>query len=77
MFRRILLSFCLALALLVQVHAASAAGASPKVHRVAKGQTLGKIAKRYHVSIADLCEANHIRRRDPIHPGQELVIPTK
>ena len=56
-----------------------AAEAKPgqRIHVVASGQTLGKIAKRYHVTIAALCEANGIRRRDPIRPGQQLVIPSK
>lgn len=45
------------------------------VHVVAKGQTLGHIAKLNHVTIKELCEANHIRRRDPIRPGQKLIIP--
>ncbi len=39
------------------------------------GQRLGSIAKRYNVSIAAICKANGIKRRDPIHPGQKLVIP--
>jgi hypothetical protein len=48
-----------------------------RVHVVQPGQTLGKIAKRYGVSIAEITAANGIRRRDPIRPGQELVIPGK
>ncbi len=46
-----------------------------RTHVVAKGQTLGMIARRYHVSVADLCDANGIRRQDPIHPGEKLTIP--
>lgn len=46
-----------------------------RTHVVAKGQTLGHIAKRYHVTIKELCEANHIRRRDKIRPGQKLIVP--
>jgi predicted esterase len=44
---------------------------------VAEGQTLGGIARRYHVSISALCRANGIQRRSPIRPGQNLVIPDK
>jgi predicted esterase len=44
---------------------------------VASGHTLGRIAKRYHVTIEALCDANNISRRDPIKPGQKLVIPDK
>jgi LysM repeat protein len=46
-----------------------------KVHTVASGQSLGRIAKRYNVTVDELCEANGIKRSDPIKPGQELVIP--
>ncbi len=51
--------------------------AEAKTHTVYKGQRLGSIAKRYKVSIDALCRANGIRRSDPIHPGQKLVIPEK
>ncbi len=46
-----------------------------RVHVVARGHTLGKISKRYHVPIKELCEANNIRRRDPLKVGQRIVIP--
>lgn len=52
-----------------------APAAHAKEHVVAEGQTLGKIAKRYQISIAELCEANGITRREKIKPGQRLVIP--
>ncbi len=45
-------------------------------HKVYPGHTLGKIAKRYNVSIDALCHANDMRRTDPIKAGQELIIPT-
>lgn len=54
---------------------AGEATAKPKTHVVQSGQTLGRIAKRYSVSIQAICTANGIRRRDPIRPGQKLVIP--
>jgi LysM repeat protein/predicted esterase len=44
-------------------------------HTVAPGQTLGKIAKRYHVSVDALCAANGVGRGSALQPGQELVIP--
>lgn len=53
----------------------SAAFAEQKTHVVGKGQTLGRIAKRYHVSIKALCNANGLKRREKIKPGQKLVIP--
>lgn len=49
----------------------------PRVHTVYPGQTLGMIAKRYVVSVEAICNANGIRRRDPIRPGQKLAIPTR
>jgi LysM repeat protein len=75
--------FCAWLVVVVAVMAApgvaSAAEASGgrQVHVVYKGQRLGSIAKRYNVSIEALCQANGIVRRDPIHPGQRLVIPSR
>jgi len=47
----------------------------PSTHRVAAGQRLETIAKRYRVSIEALCDANRIRRHDKLKPGQVLVIP--
>lgn len=53
----------------------SPAAAAPVTHTVADGQSLGRIAKRYGVSIPAICTANGISRRDKIRPGQRLVIP--
>jgi uncharacterized protein YcbK (DUF882 family) len=47
----------------------------PHIHVVYRGQTLGTIAKRYHVSILALCRANGLKRSAPIKPKQKLVIP--
>ncbi|MBN1606154.1 MAG: LysM peptidoglycan-binding domain-containing protein [Polyangiaceae bacterium] len=66
----------IALILSISTGIASAASSStPRVHVVAQGQRLGSIAKRYHVSIAAICNANGIRRSDRLHPGQRLLIP--
>jgi predicted esterase len=46
-----------------------------KEHVVGEGQTLGKIAKRYQISIAALCKANGITRREKIKAGMRLNIP--
>src|SRR5687768_17290962 len=56
---------------------AAAAIADEGTHTVGEGQTLGRIAKRYNVTIEELCRANGISRREKIKPGQELVIPGK
>jgi len=46
-----------------------------ETHVVASGQTLGKIADRYNVTIAALCEANGIKRHAPLKIGLKLRIP--
>ncbi len=46
-----------------------------KLHRVARGQSLGAIARRYRIPIAALCHANEIERRDPLKVGMQLVVP--
>ncbi|HEX2876540.1 MAG TPA: LysM peptidoglycan-binding domain-containing protein [Polyangiaceae bacterium] len=53
----------------------AAGSASGKEHVVSDGQTWGKIAKRYQVSIAALCKANGATRRDKLKVGQRLSIP--
>jgi LysM repeat protein/pimeloyl-ACP methyl ester carboxylesterase len=63
----------LGVALLLPAAAASAEAGS---HTVGDGQTLGRIAKRYGISIETLCRANGITRREKIKPGQKLVIPS-
>jgi predicted esterase len=47
-----------------------------KEHVVGEGQTWGKIAKRYQISIEALCKANNKTRRDKIKPGMRLTIPS-
>jgi uncharacterized protein YcbK (DUF882 family) len=53
------------------------AHAADVVHVVAKGQTLGRIARRYNISIDTLREVNQLARGAPIRPGLVLVIPEK
>ncbi len=53
------------------------ASAAEIVHVVGKGQTLGRIAKRYRVSVDALREANGLGVGQRIHPGLSLVIPEK
>jgi uncharacterized protein YcbK (DUF882 family) len=47
------------------------------VHVVAKGQTLGRIAKRYNVSVDTLREVNGLEPGQRIFPGLKLVVPEK
>ncbi|HEY3254192.1 MAG TPA: LysM domain-containing protein, partial [Polyangiaceae bacterium] len=49
--------------------------AHAETHVVASGQTLGRIADRYNVTIAALCEANGLQRRAPLKIGFKLRIP--
>ncbi len=56
-------------------------GAAPKTsgdvvkHTVKSGETLGTIAKKYGVKMADLGAANNITDPQKIYAGMELVIP--
>jgi len=45
-------------------------------HRVRKGESLGKIAGRYGVSVAAIQRTNNIKNPNRIYVGMELVIPT-
>ncbi len=44
-------------------------------HRVYPGQTLAKIAKRYRVSVEELCAQNDLDCTRPLKPGALLTIP--
>lgn len=46
-------------------------------HVVSKGHTLATIARRYHVTVDQLVERNHLERRARLAPGDVLVVPTK
>ena len=47
---------------------------SKKIHIVKKGETLGKIAKKYKVSVDDLKKWNRGIKPDKLKIGQEIVI---
>ncbi len=59
---------------LISVLAASTAYAAdkPSVHVVQPGQKLAAIAKRYNISLDELCQANGLHKNSKIHPGQRL-----
>jgi len=44
-------------------------------HKVAPGESLWKISQRYGVSVADLAEANNLKKDSAIRIGQVLMIP--
>jgi LysM repeat protein len=53
-------------------------GPGEKVHTVAKGQSLGAIAKRYNVTVAAIRKRNDIKKGGRrIQPGDKLIIPKK
>ena len=44
-------------------------------HRVARGETLGRIAGRYGTTVAEIARVNKLRSPYMIHPGDDLLIP--
>ncbi len=49
--------------------------AAQATHVVRAGQSLARIARRYHVTVADLAAANQLSPSAAVRPGQELRIP--
>ena len=49
--------------------------AGEQIHVVASGETLGGIARRYGLTIADIVEANNLTNPNALSIGQELLIP--
>jgi membrane-bound lytic murein transglycosylase D len=58
-----------------RVAAQTRAVASSRTHKVANGQTLSHIAKRYNVTVASLRTANRLGRSGAVKAGQVLRIP--
>jgi LysM repeat protein/predicted esterase len=52
------------------------ANSERQTHVVAQGNTIGKIAHRYHVHEESILRANGLRRADHLKLGQTLVIPS-
>ena len=48
-----------------------------RYHKVRPGETLYRIARRYGISVSELCRFNNISPNQAIHPGQELLIPSE
>jgi len=71
---RVLLAVLLVLMLSGTV-ALNAAAADPVVHTVKWGETLGWIAWRYRVTVADIMDANGLTNANYIYAGQKLTIP--
>ncbi len=71
--------FRASLALLVGVVclAASAQVEAQRTHTVRPGQSMSRIARRYHVGVWDLALANRRRPSGTLRPGQTLVVPPR
>ena len=54
---------------------AVAAAASPSVHVVNHGDTLLSIARRNHISVAELTRANHLEPSAKLSLGMKLIVP--
>lgn len=57
------------------VAVAAAAAAPPSVHVVNHGDTLLSIARRNHISVAELTRANHLEPSARLSLGMKLVVP--
>jgi len=53
----------------------AAVQARTSTHVVQDGQKLASIAKRYGLSLSELCSANGLKKNAKIYPGQRLTIP--
>lgn len=60
--------------MLLALLAGGAQAADTGLYRVRPGDSLGRIAQRFGVAVAEVREANRLRD-DMIHPRQELLIP--
>jgi len=45
-----------------------------KVHVVEKGETIYGISRRYGIPVEQILKSNHLSPKDPIRPGQKLVL---
>jgi LysM repeat protein len=48
---------------------------SKNTHRIRSGETLSLLAKKYNVSVQELCQANSLTLRSVLKPGSTLKIP--
>lgn len=55
----------------------SSAAQQEREHVVRRGQSLGRIAQRYNVPVAELAAANQLRVSDALQPGTHLRIPRR
>lgn len=60
---------------MLAVVAAAQAEPAVVVYSVRSGDSLGRIARRYDVTIDAICRANARTRAQKLHPGDKLIIP--
>jgi LysM repeat protein len=48
-----------------------------RYHNVRPGETLYRIAKRYGISVSQLCLLNNISPNQAIYPGQKILVPSE
>ena len=48
-----------------------------RVHRVRKGETIGQLARVYHVSANEIARANSLSETHRLQVGQNLIIPLR
>jgi len=60
-----------------QRRAGPPASSGPREHRVRAGQNLGRIARRYQISVDALAAANRLRPDSPLQLGQILTVPAQ
>lgn len=65
----------LSLALALLTTCPSQAHARTSTHVVQPGQKLASIAKRYGLTLSEICSANGLKKNTKIRPGQRLTIP--
>lgn len=44
-------------------------------HRVAKGETISRIARRYNITVSELCALNNLSSKAKLREGRTLIIP--
>ena len=54
-----------------------ASAETKRYHNVRPGETLYRIARRYGISVSELCRLNNISPNQAIHPGQKLLVPSE
>lgn len=58
----------------IKVAASKSTGKKTRIHTVRKGDTLGKIARRYGTTTSKLCKMNRISSKTPLKIGRKLKV---